>query len=375
MKYNYQKGIVETAAGNVTRVATQLDFKDYLGTLMVRWAINRDNYRVEPGIYATGSPSPASDVFVTGNYKLSFDHLRKNLNGLDAWILVLDTRGINVWCAAGKGTFSTKELVKRIRLCSLEKIVNHQRLILPQLGATGVSAQAVKSLTRELPAENTAAGGIPAIPGAGNFTPGINLKRNTGYRVIYGPVRASDIKAFVKAGYKATPEMRKVEFGLSDRARLIPVDFVGGKYYLLAALVLIFGLSGFYAHGYSFRETIDHGFTAMFNILMAYAAGIILTPLMLPFLPARMFSMKGVYSGLLVAGVLLFSGFLGSRWTEQIAWFLLIPAVSSFIAMNFTGSSTFTSLSGVKKEMKAAIPLQIAGSVMGLALFITSKFL
>jgi acetyl-CoA decarbonylase/synthase complex subunit gamma len=41
--------------------------------------------------------------------------------------------------------------------------------------------------------------------------------------------------------------------------------------------------------------------------------------------------------------------------------------------MNFTGSSTFTSLSGVKKEMKSAIPLQISLSVIGLALFITGK--
>jgi hypothetical protein len=375
MKFNYQKGFVDTAAGNVPQIATQLDFKDYLGTLMVRWAINREHYKVEPGLYAVGNPTPSSDVFVTGNYKLSFDHLRKNLDGLNAWMLVLDTRGINVWCAAGKGTFSAKELAKRIQLCSLEKIVNHQRLILPQLAATGVSAQAVKSLTRELPAEKTAVEPNPIVAGAGNFTSGINLKRNTGYRVIYGPVRASDIKSFVDAGYKATPEMRKVRFELSDRARLIPVDFVSGKYYLLAALALVFILSGIYVRGYSFSETMDHGFTAMFNILMGYAAGVILTPLFLPYLPARTFSMKGVYAGLAVAIILLFSGNLGNHWAEQIAWFLLIPAVSSFIAMNFTGSSTFTSLSGVKKEMKVSIPFQIAGSALGLALLITSKFL
>jgi acetyl-CoA decarbonylase/synthase complex subunit gamma len=375
MRFNYLNGFVETPAGTVPRVATRLDFKDYLGTLMVRWAINRDHYRVEPGIYATGNPTSASDVFVTGNYKLSFDHLRKNLDGLNAWMLVLDTRGINVWCAAGKGTFSAKELVKRIQLCSLEKIVNHQRLILPQLAATGVSAQAVKSLTREHPAEKTTVEGGPLVAGTGNFSPGIYLKRNTGYSVIFGPVRASDIKSFIDAGYKATPGMRKVRFGLSDRAKLIPVDFVSGRSYLLAALTLVFFLSGIYSRGYSFSETMDHGLTAMINILMGYAAGVIITPLLLPYLPARTFSMKGMYAGLAVAIILLFSGNLGNHWSEQTAWFLIIPAISSFIAMNFTGSSTFTSLSGVKKEMKISIPFQIAGSALGLALLITSKFL
>jgi len=107
---------------------------------MVRWGINRNKYRVGPGLYAVGTPGPESEVFVTANYKLTFDILRKNMTGLNVWILVLDTKGVNVWCAAGKGTFGTKELVSRIRLVSLERIVNHKRLILPQLGATGVAA-------------------------------------------------------------------------------------------------------------------------------------------------------------------------------------------------------------------------------------------
>ena len=114
-----------------------------MGAVMVRWGINRDNYRVNPGLYAVGTPGQESDVFVTANYKLSFDALRKNLAGVNGWILVLDTKGVNVWCAAGKGTFGTKELVNRIKLVLLEKVVNHKRLILPQLGATGVAAHNV----------------------------------------------------------------------------------------------------------------------------------------------------------------------------------------------------------------------------------------
>jgi CO dehydrogenase/acetyl-CoA synthase gamma subunit (corrinoid Fe-S protein) len=104
----------------------------------VRWGIGRDDYKVSPGLYKTGKPGTESDVFVSANYKLSFDTLRKNLKGLDAWILVIDTKGVNVWCAAGKGTFSTENIVKSIKNTSLDQIVKHRKVIVPQLGAPGV---------------------------------------------------------------------------------------------------------------------------------------------------------------------------------------------------------------------------------------------
>jgi CO dehydrogenase/acetyl-CoA synthase gamma subunit (corrinoid Fe-S protein) len=76
----------------------------------MRWGIGRHRYRIEPGLYAVGTPGSDSPVLVTANYKMSFDALRRELGGLDAWILVLETDGINVWCAAGKGTFGTEEV-------------------------------------------------------------------------------------------------------------------------------------------------------------------------------------------------------------------------------------------------------------------------
>ena len=80
--------------------------RDYCGTIGARLGLNRSTYLITPGLYCTGQPTPASPVVVTANYKLSFDALRKELSGESVWILVLDTRGINIWCAAGKGTFS-----------------------------------------------------------------------------------------------------------------------------------------------------------------------------------------------------------------------------------------------------------------------------
>jgi acetyl-CoA decarbonylase/synthase complex subunit gamma len=327
---------------DIPRVSTIIDLKDYLGAVMVRWGINRDKYRVNPGLYAIGTPGPESNVFVTANYKLSFDALRKNLYGENGWILVLDTKGINVWCAAGKGTFGTKELVNRIRLSSLEKVVNHKRLILPQLGATGVSAHKVKE--------------------------------ETGFNVLYGPVRASDIKKFIGDGYRADKGMRKISFGFKDRIKLIPNDFIYGKFYLLGAMVVLFLISGLSSNGVSYKEFSGEGGPAILKVFLAYLSGIVITPMFLPYFPGRYFSLKGFIAGALVFLILILFEFAGGNTIEIFSWFFIITAISSFLAMNFTGSSTYTSLSGVKKEMKISLPFQIGFAIIGLIIQVVGKF-
>jgi hypothetical protein len=341
MKNSFITGEVSISDITFPLVSTKINVNDFLGAVMVRWGINRNHYKVSPGLYAVGTPGQGSDVFVTANYKLSFDSLRKSLAGVNGWILVLDTKGVNVWCAAGKGTFGTKELVNRIRAVSLEKAVNHRRLILPQLGATGVAAHKVKE--------------------------------ETGYIVNYGPVRASDIKEFVSNGYKAGKEMRKVTFGLKDRIKLIPNDFMYGKFYLLAAMAILFVISGLDSNGLSFRNLSVEGGPAILKIFLAYIAGIVLTPLLLPYIPGRHFSLKGFFAGSFVFLMLLLLKSTGRDLLEIFSWFLVITAISSFLAMNFTGSSTFTSLSGVKKEMKISLPFQIGFALIGIVLQVVGK--
>ncbi len=342
MNPSYISGYLDSPAGKLARIACCWNFRDYLGTIKVRSHIGRDNYKVEPGMYAIGNPGKESEVVVTANYKLTFDIVRRDLEGLDIWLMVLDTKGVNVWCAAGKGTFSTKELLRRIEKVQLQKIVSHHRLILPQLGATGVSAHEVK--------------------------------KSGGYNVIYGPVRSADLKQFISDGLKASKAMRTVTFTLRERARLITSDFMYYVVYLMASMAGMFLLSGLYSWGYSFRLALDQGIIAALNLFMAYSAGIILAPLLLPWIPFRTFSMKGMVCGLLLAIVLAFTGLAGPSALGIIAWFFISTSVSSFVMMNFTGSSTYTSLSGVQKEMKTALPLQIIAASLGLIIFIVSKF-
>ena len=220
--------------------------------LLARLGHRRMEHRVAPGLYRLGGPDRSSPVFVSANYTLSFDALRSALHGIDAYILVLDTKGVNVWCAAGKGTFGTDELVERIEATALAERVDHRRLILPQLSAPGVAAHEVKA--------------------------------RTGFSVEYGPVRAADLPEYLSTG--ATEEMRRVTFPLRDRAALIPVELRNVAYEVILACVALFILGGIVPASIA---------------LTAVLAGAALFPILLPVLPTDDFTSKGMLLGALAS--------------------------------------------------------------------------
>jgi len=197
---------------DVPTVSTRLGLADRLGRWRVRWGIGRSRYRVPPGLYRVGMPDPSSPVLVTANYKLSFDALRSELQGVDAWILVLDTMGVNVWCAAGKGTFGTDEVVRQVETTGLTEVVSHRKLVVPQLGAPGVAAHEVR--------------------------------RICGFKVVYGPVRARDILAFLESGMRATDDMRRVTFSLGDRVELVGVELAWVVKWIVPIVAVMVLLAG-----------------------------------------------------------------------------------------------------------------------------------
>jgi len=339
-------GDLLTSAGSAPKIATQLTWRDRLEHWKVRWNIGRMRYAITPGLYAVGNPTRESPVFVSANFKLSFDHLRVALDGLDGWILVLDTKGINVWCAAGKGTFGTEEIVRRITATRLPEIVRHRKLIVPQLGAPGVASHEVKKLS--------------------------------GFTVRYGPVRAGDIQPFLKNSLKATPDMRRVHFPLRNRLALIPVEIVQWSKWGLLIVAVLGLLSGFGTGIYSVDRALFHCVRAATPILGGSLAGAILTPLLLPWLPGRAFASKGGWAGaiwlILLGIIILLNRYLMPGWVDFAAWLFLIPSTASFVGMNFTGCSTYTSLSGVRKEMRVAVPLQVGAMVLGLGFWIAGRF-
>ena len=299
-------------------------------------------YRVDPGLYSLGSPSAEAQVFVTANYKLSFDHLRKGLNGLDAWILVLDTKGINVWCAAGKGTFGTDELVRRIGSEKLAEKVTHKNLIVPQLGAPGIAAHEVK--------------------------------KKTGFSVIYGPIRSNDIRTFIARNNTMTDKMRTVSFTLAERAVLIPMDAVNIIQKILLPIVIIAIVMGIKPQGILFKPMWEHSLPLLVALGVAIFSGAVLHPVLLPLFPLRSFALQGLSLGLLAGTFCFFSGFFSVASIYAIlANQILIAGLSSYIAFNFTGATPIANKSGVRKELRIAIPLYIVAAISVIVLLIAYK--
>ena len=141
----------------------------------------------EAGLRKVGAPDDTSPVLITCNYDLTVRRLTAALEGLDAWIVVAPTRGINVWCAAAGGHMSTHQVVTALKTSGVAERVAHRRVVLPQLAATGVLA--------------------------------LDVFRRSGWRVRFGPVRASDLPAYLESGEK-NEAMRRVAFPLGDRLQM-----------------------------------------------------------------------------------------------------------------------------------------------------------
>lgn len=141
-----------------------------------------------PGLRQVGQPDRSSPVLVTGNFDLTVRKVVQTLkrDGLDAWLLVAPTRGINVWCAAAGGHFTTDTVVSILQTSGVAERVDHRRLILPQLAGTGVNIW--------------------------------SLKERTGWKPRFGPLKIEDLAAYLERGKRFTePHERRVSFPLRDR--------------------------------------------------------------------------------------------------------------------------------------------------------------
>lgn len=318
-------------------IGTTLRAADRIGAWKARWGIGRMSYLVPPGLYAVGSPSPADPVLVTANYKMSYDLVRRELGGRNVWLLVLQTFGINVWCAAGKGTFGTGELIERIAATRLAQAVSHRTLVLPLLGAPGVAAHEVRAAT--------------------------------GFEVRYAGARAEDIPRLLDSGLQTTRQMRELTFTLRERLALAPIELVIALKGSLWIAPLIALASGWRGGAFAPAAAVP----AVVAYLGAVVAGTVVTPLLLPWLPARSFAVKGALVGALWAVAVLAA--TGWRGAAAAAAAVLIVVVSAFLGLNFTGATPFTSLSGVRKEMRVTMPLMACGLAAGLALWAAAALL
>ena len=186
----FAKDTTGATSVKLSSVLSSKDFNNFLCRISSKF---RMNYKIDPGLYTIGNPTSDSPVLVTANYKLTVNVLRAELEKFDIWLLVIDTRGINVWCAAGKGRSVPKRLLNKSRA-----VIFYQKLNTTNYSSSAwcIRCQFMEAL----------------------YESGFNVK--------FGPVRASDIPVYLQNNFTATQEMRRVRFGFTDRAKLVPMEAI-----------------------------------------------------------------------------------------------------------------------------------------------------
>ena len=140
------------------------------------------------GLIKIGNPNENSPVFLTCNFHLTVERVKRALRGSDAYLLVANSKGINVWCGSAGGLFNNHNVISVLKTSSISELVEHRKIILPQLSATGIEAKVVK--------------------------------KATGWNITWGPVYAKDIQAFLSNNSVKTSQMHRVEFPLVQRLEM-----------------------------------------------------------------------------------------------------------------------------------------------------------
>ena len=246
------------------------------------------------GLRVVGAPGPDSPVFVTCNYDLTVRRVLEALKGLDCYVLVAPSKGINVWCAAGGGMFNAHSVTSAVKTSRIGERVNHRRLILPQLSAPGID------VTR--------------------------VEQESGWRCAFGPVYARDIPAFVASNFCKTDEMRRVKFPLRDRIEMA-VMWAG----MLSAVVVI-PLAIFGAGSMPGALALIWGFSLFLFVFYAQV---------LRFVPGPTGIIKVGLLGLVgVAIVVAYGLTLGAWSTASLAgWSLAVLIVALVLGFDLDGSS------------------------------------
>jgi NAD-dependent dihydropyrimidine dehydrogenase PreA subunit len=251
-------------------------------------------FPTETGLRTVGAPGPEAPVFVTCNFDLTVRRVLKALQGLDCYLLVAPSHGINVWCASGGGMFNAHSVTSVVKTSRIAEKVSHRTLILPQFSGPGIDVARVA--------------------------------RESGWRCKFGPAYARDIPAYVAANYHKTDDMRRARFPLADRLEMA-VMWAGLLSFIAGIPVAILNwrtLPGVLALIWGFALTLF----AFYEPVMRYlpgSAGLIKTLLL---------GMVGV------AGVVAWGLGVGD-WSvgSIVGWSLGILAVALVLGFDLDGTS------------------------------------
>lgn len=302
---------------------------------------------IKPGLYQAGNPSPDSPVVVTANYELTYYTVMRALakDDIDAWVLVCDTAGINVWCAARGIHFDSDDVVQMIRLTGLTELVNHRDLILPQLAAAGMNPS--------------------------------DIRKRTGFRVQYGPVRIHDLSKWLELRKpKPKPrDMATVTFNLRERMEQtvahVPFLFAALLGKPIAVILGIIALVNIAALAIPIAFAVIYPLTLQALLLIgefvfALAANALVLGLLFPILPSKgnSFWRRGLgLAAITLPFALLIMVVMGVHWTQLIMWMAIQFILAISLTMDWSGMTSVSDPKVIRREYPHLILTLKVGAV------------
>jgi len=167
-------------------------------------------YPTHARLIRIGNPGRKSPVLVTTNYDLTVRRVCRAFKSIDCFLLVAPAGGIDVWCAAGGGRFSIDSIISILKTSRVAELVDHRRLILPQLCANGINL--------------------------------FEVRRRTGWSAVFGPVDAKDVPAYLQSR-RRTEKMMRVTYTAKERLEMAVAMWGSLSLRYTIFPVLIFGLA------------------------------------------------------------------------------------------------------------------------------------
>ncbi len=300
---------------------------------------------IEPGLYRAGNPSSESPIVVTANYELTYYTVMRALakDDIDAWVLVCDTAGINVWCAARGIHFNSDDVVQIIRLTGIADLVDHRELILPQLAAAGMDPT--------------------------------DIRRRTGFKVEYGPVRIQDLSKWLELEKpKPKPrEMATVTFNLRERMEQtvahVPFLFAVLLGKPLAIILGAIALVTMVSLGIPIVFTLIYPFTLQVVLLIgefvfALAANALVLGVLFPILPSKgnSFWRRGLGLAAITlpfAAIIMLT--MGVHWTTFVLWIVIQFILAVSLTMDWSGMTSVSDPKVIRREYPYLIMTLKAG--------------
>ncbi len=315
--------------------ALRFSWVDHLKLAIGWFDAFRRNYAVAPGLYYTGeSYDRDAPLLVTSNYLMTVLLVARHARAFNARLLVIDTDGINVWCAAGKGRFANAEILRQLRRYDRELLAAPDSkwlpLVLPKLGLSGVD---LRALQREK------------------------------IRAVIGPVYARELPTFLSRAPLKDRVDDRVRYGLWSRLfSMLPGMLQHLRFSFLALAVLL-------AASVLVGSSVP--FWGMVGLTAALAAAY---PILYPWLPGRRFGVKGLWLGALAAATLGVLAQAAQLDTAQLVMGgLFAMATALFVGLAFTGNSAVSNYSRVRQEIARFLPINVLLFLGSLAAFVITE--